>query len=612
MSASPELPNVRPEDLPIRLAGLRDALRKHELDAFIVPHTDAFQSEYLPPGEQRLAWLTGFTGSAGAAVVGRDAAALFVDGRYTLQARNETPEALYTHCHLIDCPPAVWLADNLPRGSRVGFDPWLHSVAWLEKARGILDKHGIALVPLAQNPVEALWLDRPAPPASPVVVHEAVYAGRAAADKWQEVTALLRREGLDAVVMTQPDSVAWLLNIRGDDIPCTPVALGFAIVHAHGPMELFIDPARCDRAVMTALDFGVTVRTPAAFADALEGLGKAGRRVQIDPVWTVAAIAETLHRHGARIEHGGDPCTLPKACKNTAELTGARNAHRRDAVAMIRFLRWLEQAVPQGGVTEMSAAAALGQLRAEGELYVGPSFETISGCGPNGAIVHYRVSPETDRPLVAGTLYLVDSGGQYRDGTTDITRTVALGAPTAAMRRHYTLVLKGNIALAGQRFPRGTTGSQLDVLARAPLWRAGIDYDHGTGHGVGSFLSVHEGPQRISKMPNAVALQPGMVLSNEPGFYLSGSYGIRIENLLAVAESLAHDEHEEQAMLEFEVLTLVPFDRSLIEIECLTAQDVAWIDAYYARIAAEIGPRLDGEDAVWLAAATCPLHAAGA
>jgi Xaa-Pro aminopeptidase len=604
-SMNKDIETAPPEELRRRLALLRAELAARRLDGFIVPRADEFQGEYVPASAQRLAWLTGFTGSAGAAVVLADQAALFIDGRYTLQARQEAPADLYAYRHLVEEPPTDWLAATA-KGMKIGFDPWLHSESWVERARAALSKAGVELTATEGNPLDAVWPDRPAPPAGRPFAHDIAFAGKSSADKRRDIAARLAGKDIAAAVLTQPDSTAWLLNIRGDDVPCTPVALCFALIDRDGGVRLFIDPARLDDDLRAHLGDGVTALPPADFGPALDALGEAAAKVQVDPAWCAHWIVERLRRAGARLEREEDPCALPKACKNPVELEGARAAHRRDGVALARFLHWLEETAPSGEVSESAAASRLAGLRAEGAHYVGPSFETISGAGPNGAIVHYRVSPAGDRRLEPGELYLVDSGGQYRDGTTDVTRTVAVGTPTAAMRRHFTLVLKGHIALSSAVFPKGVTGSQLDASARMPLWSAGLDYDHGTGHGVGSFLSVHEGPQRISKAANSVALQPGMIISNEPGYYKSGHYGIRLENLIAVREIDAGPEAE-RPMLGFEPLTLAPFDRRLIDHDLLTVAEIAWIDAYHRRVAQEIAPALPEKNRAWLLAATAAL-----
>lgn len=589
-----------------RLERLRGRLAQQGLDAFLVPRADEHQGEYVPLRAQRLAWLTGFTGSAGLAVVMAERAALFVDGRYTLQVAAEVDGALFEFRHLIEDPLSDWLIGALPKGARVGFDPWLHTAAWVEKQREPLERAGIALVACPENPLDAVWPDQPPPPLAPVVPHPPAFAGRSSAEKRAEIAARLTRDGLAAAVLTQPDSLAWLLNIRGGDVACTPLPLAFALLHGDATVDLFVDRRKLVPGLAGHLGAEVRVQPPEALAGALDALGRAGAAVLADPGSAAAWIVDRLLTAGARLVRDADPCMLPKACKNPVELEGARAAHRRDGVAMVRFLSWLSRTAPAGTLTESAAAARLEAFRAEGQGYRGPSFETISGAGPNGAIVHYRVSPATDRVLADGSLYLLDSGGQYLDGTTDVTRTLAIGTPTAQMCRHFTLVLKGHIALASARFPAGTTGSQLDALARQPLWQAGLDYDHGTGHGVGSFLSVHEGPQRIAKAHGTAALKPGMILSDEPGYYLTGAYGIRIENLLAV-ESTPAEPAPGRPFLGFEVLTLVPIDRALIEPALLTVSERQWLDAYHARVQAELAPLLDAESTGWMAAATAPL-----
>jgi len=607
-AAALDMPAVAAAARSERLAMLRAELARRGLTGFIVPRADEYLGEYVPPSAQRLAWLTGFTGSAGLAVVLRDKAAVFCDGRYTLQVRAEIDQTLFEPLHLLDMPPPRWLLRVLAEDDRLGFDPRLHTADQVEPLRRACARVGAELVACADNPLDAVWVtDRPAPPRVPVEPHPLSLAGRSSEDKRAEIAAALRAEGGDALVLTAPDSIAWLLNIRGGDVAHCPVPLSFAILHADATVDLFIDPAKLTNPGL-AEHLGPAVRPapPEALDAALHQLGAEARRVRVDAAAASFHVVERLGLAGARIERGPDLCQLPKACKNAAESEGTRAAHRRDAVAMVRFLCWLEAEAPSGRVDELSAAAQLERFRAEGALYRGPSFDTISGAGPNGAIVHYRSSPATNRALAVGDLYLVDSGGQYLDGTTDITRTVAIGPAGAEERRRFTLVLKGHVAVARARFPVGTSGSQLDVLARLALWAEGLDYDHGTGHGVGSYLSVHEGPQRISKVGNSVALQPGMILSNEPGYYKTGAYGIRIETLLQVV-ALPVAPETERPLLGFETLTLVPIDRALIEASLLDPVETAWIDAYHARVQDEIGPLLDGPAAAWLAAATRPL-----
>ncbi|MCK5622110.1 MAG: aminopeptidase P family protein, partial [Alphaproteobacteria bacterium] len=515
-----------------RLSALRAEMARQGMDGFIVPHADEFQNEYLPPSTERLAWITGFTGSAGAAVVLKDRAAAFTDGRYTIQIREQVDGELFDIRHISDEPPKDWVAEHLGRGGKLGYDPWLHTERALKVWRKAAEKAGGEMVAVERNPLDAVWADRPPAPAAPIAPHGEEFAGETSTSKRERVAKTLADAGADSAVITAPDSIAWLLNIRGSDVAHTPLPLSFAILYATGRVEWFVDPAKVGPDMAGHLGDEVTVRGADEFEPALWALGN--NRVLADPAGTAALVFERLGKAGAQIIRADDPCQLPKACKNSVEIEGMRAAHRRDGVALTRFLSWLGGQVPKGGVGEIAAADKLQALRFEGEHITDLSFRTISGSGPNGAIVHYSVTPESDRTLGPGELYLVDSGGQYRDGTTDVTRTVAIGEPTAEMRDRFTRVLKGHIALATARFPRGTSGSQLDVLARQHLWQAGLDYDHGTGHGVGSYLSVHEGPQRVSKVPSRVALEPGMIVSNEPGYYKAGAYGIRIENLVCV------------------------------------------------------------------------------
>ncbi len=589
-------------NLADRLGALRARLDEAGLDGFVVPHADAHQNEFLPPDAERLAWLTGFTGSAGTAVVLRERAAIFVDGRYTLQVRDQADGDLYEFRHLIEEPVAGWLTEHLPAGARLGYDPWLHTKSQAERLARAADRAGAELVPVAENPLDATWTDRPPAPRTPVVPHEGRFAGRDSADKRTEIAEIIKGGGADATVLTQPDSIAWLLNIRGADVDHTPLPLSFAILHADASVDWFVAAEKLMDELAPHLGDRVRVHVPEAFADALEGL--AGRRVLVSADTAAAWVFDRLA--DAEVLRGDDPVTRPKAIKNTTELEGTRVAHLRDALALARFLHWLDCTAPGGGVDEMSAAAKLEDFRRTGEHFRDTSFDTISGAGPNGAIVHYRVTPGTNRALGDGELYLVDSGAQYLDGTTDVTRTIAIGTPTDEMRDRFTRVLKGHIALAALRFPAGTTGAQIDAFARAALWQAGIDYDHGTGHGVGSYLGVHEGPQRISKAGGSVALAPGMIVSNEPGYYRAGEYGIRIENLVAVspAEDIVGGE---RPMLGFETLTLAPIDRRLIDTVLLDRAEREWLDAYHARVASEVGPLLDGDVRDWLMAATAPL-----
>ena len=586
-----------------RLTLLRQELALRGLDGFLVPRSDEHQGEYVPPHAMRLAWISGFTGSAGLVVVLTKQAALFVDGRYTLQAETEVDSALFSRHHLTDEPPNEWLAKNLPAGAKLGFDPWLHTPKGVEKLRAACAKAGAELVALDCNPLDAVWLDQPEPPLAPVVPHASDFAGQSSAEKRSTVARNLIEEKQDAAFLSSPDSVAWLLNIRGEDVEFSPLPLCFAIAHRDGSLDLFIDPRKRSAELETHLGPEVRLHRPMDMGTVLDGLK--GRLVRLDGDSTPAWVEDRLKVAGAKPVSGNDPCALPKACKNKVELDGARQAHLRDGVALVRFLSWLDRHAL--ACSECSAADRLEEFRRQNALYRGPSFPTIAGAGPNGAIVHYRASAESDRKLEAGQLFLLDSGGQYLDGTTDVTRTIAIGEVGEEERHRFTLVLKGHIAIATARFPSGTTGSQLDVLARQALWNEGLDYDHGTGHGVGSYLSVHEGPQRISKVGNSQSLKPGMVISNEPGYYKAGAYGIRIENLLAVKDLPAMGERQ---LLGFETLTLAPIDRRLIDASLLTKAETSWLDAYHRLVEERIAPLVDGDSSDWLMRVTRPIGAA--
>jgi len=591
---------------PDRIGALRAELAKRELQGFVVPRCDEHLGEYVPARAERLAWLTGFDGSAGQAVVLEDKAALFVDGRYTLQAANQTDPALFEIRHIIEQPATDWIVEKLDDGDRLGYDPWLHTPDQVTRLETACRKSGARLVAVEDNPIDDVWTEQPPPPLSPTVPFPEDLAGRSSSAKRAEISAVLAEAGCDAAVSAAPDTIAWLLNVRGADIPYTPFCLSFLIITVEGNINWFVDARKLTEDTRRHLGNGVTVFEPDGLGPAIDQLGNDGAKILISPENTPAWIPRRLTEAGGQVHRGDDPCQLPKARKNPVELDGMRAAHRRDGGAVSRFLAWLEATAPGGGVTELSAADKLESFRRDGEKIRNLSFATISGAGPNGAIVHYRSTEKTDRALEPGSLFLVDSGGQYLDGTTDITRTVAIGTPTDEMRRAFTRVLKGHIALASVRFPKGTTGSQLDVLARQHLWAAGLDYDHGTGHGVGSYLSVHEGPHRITKTGNRTALEPGMVVSNEPGYYREGAFGIRIENLVAVVEAAPPDGAERE-LLEFETLTLAPIDRALIIIEMLTADEIAWLDAYHARVREIVAAQVDPETATWLEKATAPI-----
>jgi Xaa-Pro aminopeptidase len=593
-----------------RLTKLRAALRRAGLSGFIVPHADEHQSEYLPPSAERLAWLTGFTGSAGTAVVLGDTAAIFVDGRYTLQAQNEVDAKLFEQQHLVENPPSKWLAANLKKGDRLGYDPWLTTIAEVRRLTEACRSAEAEFVAIAENPIDALWTDRPEPPLGHVTLHPVTFAGEEAANKIARLQKALTEKKADAAVLTQADSIAWLLNIRGSDISHNPVSLAFAILPATGKPELFIDGRKLSNSVRDALSDIADTRQSSELLRALSDLGNRKARVLVDPQTASEAIAGSLRETGATLVESADPVALPRARKNDTEIAGTRRAHIRDGAAMVRFLSWLDREGKTGKHDEIAVADKLRECRADtarrdGSELVDLSFDTISGAGPNGAIIHYRVTPATARKLAPGELYLIDSGAQYRDGTTDITRTVAIGTPTAEMRDRFTRVLKGHIAIATARFPVGATGAQLDTLARNALWQAGLDFDHGTGHGVGSFLSVHEGPARISKLGTA-PLEPGMFLSNEPGYYKVGVYGIRIENLVLVLPPQKVPGGERD-MLSFETLSFAPIDSRLIEPSLLTADEIGWLNTYHAGLPAKLGHLLDPDERSWLAQATRPV-----
>jgi Xaa-Pro aminopeptidase len=589
---------------PERLARLRKELDQQGFEGFIVPRSDEHQGEYVPPRGQRLAWLTGFTGSAGLAIVLPDRAALFVDGRYTLQASAQVDTGLYKIHHLIENPPAQWLGTALKPGMVLAYDPWLHTPHEVERFRAATERAGAVLRAASDNPLDRVWSDQPAQPIAPVVPHLERFAGESAQSKRTRLGRALREEGVAAAVLTMPESIAWLLNIRGGDVPHTPLPLSFAILRQNGTVTLFIDPRKLIHGIERHFGNQVTIEPADRLGPALDELVAEGDRVQADPATAASWVFDRLAAAGAKIHRAADPCLLPKACKNSTEIDGTRTAHRRDGAALTRFLAWLTRQAPKSGLSEIGASDRLEAFRREGEHFRDLSFPTISGAGSNGAIVHYRATPETEKRLEPGTLYLLDSGAQYLDGTTDVTRTIAIGEPSAEMRDRFTRVLKGHIALALARFPKGTTGTQLDAFARRALWQEGLDYDHGTGHGVGSYLGVHEGPQRISKAPNAQPLLPGMIVSNEPGYYRTGAYGIRIENLVLVQPANGSAERD---MLCFETLTLAPIDRNLIDPALLDEDEIAWLNRYHMKVRETLTPLVDPATADWLAAATEPI-----
>ncbi|MFZ2466988.1 MAG: aminopeptidase P family protein [Parvibaculum sedimenti] len=585
-----------------RAKRLREELKRRGLDGFLVPRADEHQGEYVPANAERLRWLTGFSGSAGMAIVLLDKAAIFVDGRYTLQVRDQVDVAIFEPKHLIEEPPVRWIEQNLVRDAKLGYDPWLHTVDAVARLKAAAEKAGATLVAVEDNPLDAVWTDRPDAPSAPVEPYPLEFAGELAADKIKRLANSLMNDDVSAVVLTMPDSIAWVFNIRGSDVPHTPLPLSFAILYEDGCADLFIDERKVGPEARAYLKPIAAIRPRGKLAAALDDLGQRKATVLVDPATCASAIHDRLVEAGAEVRRGADPCELPKACKNDAEISGTRAAHLRDGRALTKFLAWVGVEAPKGGVDEIAAAKKLEAFRAETNELRDLSFDTISGAGANGAIVHYRVTTATNQPLQRGELFLVDSGGQYLDGTTDVTRTIAIAEASPEQRDRFTRVLKGHIAIATARFPAGTSGAQLDAFARMALWKAGLDYDHGTGHGVGSYLSVHEGPQRISKM-GSVPLKPGMIVSNEPGYYKTGAYGIRIENLLVVTPAAMIDGGE-RPMLGFETLTLAPIDLNCVERSLLTQEEAGWLNAYHARVREALVSGLDEATIAWLKDAT--------
>ncbi len=584
---------------------IRAAMQRQGLDGFIVPHTDEYQNEYLPAANERLAWASGFTGSAGAAVILRERAAVFVDGRYTLQVRDQVDQAVFEICNLVEGGVPAYLEGQTGAGKVIGYDPRLHSPSELEALGAATRRAGATLRGVEANPLDEAWgADRPEQPQAPIVPHPLAYAGEASAAKRTRLGRQLADYNANAVLLTAPTSIAWLFNIRGGDVRCSPLALGQALLYRDGSAALLVNPAKVSEPLREWLGNQVQLREPGALGEVFSRLK--GQRVLVDPVQTSSWYFDALAAAGAEVVRGEDPCALPRACKNAVELDGARAAHRRDGAALTRCLHWLATEGQKHLPDEIEVVSRLEAFRDATGVLRDLSFETIAGAGPNGAIVHYRPSTRMNRRCEPGSLLLIDSGAQYLDGTTDVTRTVAMGEPSSEMRERFTLVLKGHLALARVRFPAGTSGSALDVLARNALWSHGLDYDHGTGHGVGSYLGVHEGPQRIAKVPNSVALRAGMIVSNEPGYYKEGAYGIRIENLQFVTEA-APIPGGERAMHGFETLTLAPLDRRLIVAGMLSAEERSQLDAYHARTLAAIGPLVPEDVRQWLVGACAPL-----
>ena len=582
---------------------LRAELEKQGLDGFIIPHDDEYQNEYIPEYAERLRWATGFSGSAGAAIVFNDRAIIFTDGRYTLQVRQQADSAFFEYIDVPETPPAAWLTENANAGSRIGYDPMLHTTTSVKQLEGAANKVGFSLVAVTVNPVDAAWADQPATPTAPIKQHDLAFAGKSSAAKRKEIGEAIAKAGADSVLITAPPSIAWLFNIRGGDVARSPLPLSRAILNKDGTATLFAAPEKVGNALPEFLGPDVDVRAEADVTDALEKLGAKGATVAIDPGSTPSKFVADLMGAGAHTLELPDPCALPRATKNETEINGARAAHLRDGVAVTQFLHWLDTEAQSGEIDEITAAQKLESFRVQSDELKDLSFDTISGAGSNGAICHYKVSTESNIKLPKDSLYLVDSGGQYPDGTTDITRTVPIGEPTDEMRDRFTRVLKGHIALATMKFPAGTTGHQLDAIARKPLWDVGLDYEHGTGHGVGSFLGVHEGPQRIAKAPNNQALKPGMILSNEPGYYKAGEFGIRIENLIVVSSPKSQPDGE-LAMMEFETITLAPINLDLVDVNLLTEDERSWLNAYHVRVREAFAGKLPAELSDWFENAT--------
>jgi Xaa-Pro aminopeptidase len=583
-----------------RLAALRAQITSAGYHGFLVPMADEYQSEYVPASAQRIEYLSGFTGSSGFIAVLKDKAAFFTDGRYTLQATSQIAGNLFATFDSSVKPPSEWLAETLPDNARLAYDPWLHTDEGITRLKKALTKKNVELIPVPHNLVDTIWKTRPAPPSEPIYPYDLAYAGETSADKRAKIAKELEKNNLAAAIITDTASIAWLLNIRGNDVPHTPLPLSFAIIDITGKIDWFVDPRKITKDLPQHLGNNVTIKRPEDFTTALDQLKTAGKPIRLDLNESANWIAERLRTSNIAIDNGEDPSTLPRACKNPVEIEGIKNAHRRDGAALTSFLNWLSKQ-PFGTITELDAEEKLNAFRTTNNLYRGPSFSTIAGAGLHGAIIHYRATAATNHKLEEKELFLLDSGGQYLDGTTDVTRTIALGKPTEEMRDRFTRVLKGHIALASICFPEGTTGAELDSLARQHLWAIGLDFNHGTGHGVGAYLGVHEGPQGISKR-NKIPLKPGMVVSNEPGYYKPGHYGIRIENLQTVIER--PDLSGERKMLGFEPLTLVPIDLTLVEPSLMTKPEWNWLDAYHRRVCEALAPLLPAEASTWLSKIT--------
>lgn len=590
--------------LSARLSAFREELARRKLTGFVIPRADAQQNEYVAASEERLAWLTGFTGSAGLAVVLAQEAAVFVDGRYTLQAAKQVDHKAWSVEPLVDPPPENWLAKHLMAGDRLGFDPWLHTSAAADRLLAACAKAGAELIAVDTNPLDSVWTERPPPPLGPVAIHGTQFSGEVETEKLKRIRLEINKLGVDALVLSDSHAVAWTFNIRGADVSHTPLPLSYALVPKDGRPIVFIDHRKLSNSARDHLEQTADVEEPDALARKLTELAQSGASIALDSATAADALSRLIGGAGGKVVRGSDPVSLLKAVKNATEIEGTRSAHRRDAIALTRFLAWIDREAPSGALTEIDTVEALETFRRDTGALKDVSFPTIAGTGPNGAIVHYRVTRKTNRRISSGDLLLIDSGGQYEDGTTDVTRTIAIGAPTAEMRDRFTRVLRGHIAIARAVFPDGTTGAQIDTLARQYLWQVGIDFDHGTGHGVGSYLSVHEGPARISKL-GTTPLKRGMILSNEPGYYKTDGFGIRIENLeLVVGADIAGAEKPVNA---FETLTLAPIDRRLVDLNMLDGEELSWLNEYHARVRHEVRPHVDEATKLWLDAATAPL-----
>jgi len=590
-----------PSQGPAHIAKLRAELNRRGFDGFIVPRADEHQGEYVPRSAERLAWLTGFTGSAGSAVILMDKAALVVDGRYTVQAAEQVDTSVITPVPLAEMSAEDWIAANLPEGGTLAYDPWLHTHDSLKRLEKAVARAGGNLAPVDINLVDVIWIDRPAPPQAPVHPHPLAYAGETVEEKLERIRKKMAEAKLDALVISDPHNLAWAFNLRGGDVGHTPLPLGYAVLPSQGRASLFFDPAKITNEAGAAIGELAEFVPISAFQSALDSLGRKGGKVRVDSATGAVALIRRIEAAGGTVDVGADPISLMKAVKNKAEIAGSRTAHLRDGVAVARFLAWLDREAPKGQLTEIDAVEALEAFRIETGALKNISFPSISGAGPNAALPHYRVTTSSNRKIENGQIFLIDSGAQYEDGTTDITRTIIVGEPTPEMKDRFTRVLRGHIAIARIVFPKGTTGAQIDAFARKPLWDAGLDFDHGTGHGIGSYLSVHEGPQRIAKT-GTTPLETGMMLSNEPGFYKPGAYGIRIENLILVEPRTIPGGDRE--MLGFETLTFTPIDLRLVEPSIMSAEEIAWLNDYHAQVREKIGPHLDTETRSWLEDAT--------